>query len=161
MVKAADRAEHGGRALVGRDNGIRVWVALAAFAAALVIALAVYGGVRALTVLGAMQSDVQRMSVRMDALDQMNRKLDGLATMSRHVSSLNGQLQTMIGQIESMNRQLGLTNGKLAGVDGDMRGMSGTLQTMAQRLAAIDAMRADIHQLVHKVNGSFLFRGVK
>lgn len=160
MVTAAERRGRDERAGAGREN-VRLWIAIAAFAAAVLIALAVYGGVRALTVLGAMQSDVQRMSVRMSALDQMDRKLDGLAAMSRRVNSLNGQLDTMIGQVQSTNRQLARTNGTLAGVDGDMRGMSGTLQTMAQRLAAIDAMRADIHQMVHKIDGSFLFRGVK
>ncbi|MBV9646991.1 MAG: hypothetical protein JO043_05985 [Candidatus Eremiobacteraeota bacterium] len=54
-----------------------------------------------------------------------------------------------------------MTNGKLDNTNASVANLSRPLREMDQRLKSLDVMRSDIHAMVNKISGSFLFRGVK
>jgi hypothetical protein len=151
------------RALAHADvdqPGAWPWV-LAALLAAGIVAFAIFGAVRAIGDLETMQADVHRMNDRLGALDAMNRKLGQLNTMSHNLDSMRRRLDLTIGQLRQTNGLLVSTNVKLDVANGSMKDMVGTMLVMNRHLQSVDAMRADIHEMAHKLSGSFLFRGVK
>jgi hypothetical protein len=60
-----------------------------------------------------------------------------------------------------MDARLDVTSADLTGTGPAIRRVAQTTSAMAADLRSLDAMRADIHEMSHKLDGSFLFRGVK
>jgi ABC-type transporter Mla subunit MlaD len=158
---------HGGHA--SHEHG-RTWVWYAA--AGLLLAGVIFVVADLLISLHVMTTELGSVSQHISALDAMNRKLDGIAAMQQRLDSVdahltgmqrtlvqtnvkldttNGHLVTAIGQLSSTQSKLGDMDGQLKGMSGEMRGVGSSLT----------AMRGDIHTMVHKIDGSFLFRGVK
>jgi hypothetical protein len=113
------------------------------------------GAMRAVDSLESMQADIHTMD-------------DRLATLDNSLNGLHGQLGMTTGQLLDTNATLRLTNRKLALADREFDAtttsigrMSGTMLAMEGELKSIAAMRGDIHTAVHKISGSFLFKGVK
>lgn len=119
-----------------------------AVAGALIVALAIAAAT--LDIIAHLQLMTDQLGVvgaRLDALDAMSRKLDRLAPVQQRLAHMDGGL-TM------MERSLRTTNGKLDQMrvlTADMKQLDGEFRSM----------RGDIHIMAHKIDGSFLFRGVK
>jgi hypothetical protein len=137
------------------------WRSLAGLAALAFLALLLTTGSRALGDLEAMQADLHHLNGQLATLDDMNRKLDRLATVSTGLSALRGELEGTRSQLRETNRLLVHANAKLDGTSASVASMSGSLRIMERDLGSLNAMRSDIHTMVHKIGGSFLFRGVK
>jgi hypothetical protein len=152
-----------------RAEPSKVWVPYASLALALVIGVSItIGAMHALQALDSMQADVHHMDTRLATLDSMDRKLDGLAGMSGTLNGLHGefdlttrQLLIANAELRVANRKLDTTNGKLGLTTASIGRMSGSLSKMQGDLSSLGEMRADIHTMVHKISGSFLFKGVK
>jgi hypothetical protein len=136
----------------------------AALGAALAILVAVTL-VRFLTGVGA---DLHSVSQRMDALPEMNRKLDRLEGVASSLGSVRAELHGAVALLTATNRtldatnlKLDATNGKLDATNRSIGAMAHSLERMQSQLAKLDGMRTDIHTMTHKVSGSFLFRAVK
>jgi methyl-accepting chemotaxis protein len=138
----------------------RAW-ALAALLAAATVVLCIFGAVRAIGDLETMQADIHHMNDRLAVLEAMNGKLGQLNTMSNNLDSMRQRLDLTIGQLRQANDLLVTTNGKLDVANGSMKTMVGTMRGMSRQLQSVADMRADIHDMDHKLSGSFLFRGVK
>ncbi len=116
--------------------------------------LAIAATLRALHDLETMDVEVQRMDGRLGSLDEMDKKLGRLDEMA-------GNLRSMRAQLREANALLVRADEKLDGATGSIRSMVTTMRQADRHLAAVDGMRADIHEMSHKLAGSFLFRGVK
>jgi hypothetical protein len=131
-------------------------VLAAAFVA--VVAVSAQIGLR---YLAAATDDLRRMDARLSTLDTMNHKLDRLASVEAGLGAMRGQLGTTVGLLRRTNTLLDETRTDLKGTGPAIRQVARTTSAMAASLRSVDAMRADIHEMSHKLDGSFLFRGVK
>jgi len=150
------------------------WVLAAAVAASIAV-LAALAAARVIGDLESMQADVHRMSDRLGVLDSVNEKLGKLETVSSEVGSMQREVDLALaglrranGLLATANGQLGTANGALARAssdvevaNGSMKSLIATTRGMNRQLKAVGSMSADIHEMAHKLDGSFLFRGVK
>jgi hypothetical protein len=105
----------------------------------------------ALARLDAMSNTLTQVSANLQTLQGMNRKLDTLSEMSVTLRKMNGKLL-------ATNQALTVANAQLS----SMRRDSGKAGVSLDRMNnVLNAMRADIHVMSHKITGSFLFRSVK
>jgi hypothetical protein len=77
----------------------------------------------------------------------MSRKLDRLTTIAQHLDHMDRGLTQMNGTLAAANGKLD----RMRELETGMTRLDGDLRTM----------RRDIHTMAHKIDGSFLFRGVK
>ena len=140
-------------------------------AAVLAVSIATIGTIEAFRLIGdleSMQADVHRMSERLGVLDSVNQKLGKLDTLSAELSSMRGELNLTLTQLRRANGLLAAANGQLVTADGQldvangsMKSLIATTRGMNDQLRSVAAMSADIHEVAHKIDDSFLFRGVK
>jgi uncharacterized protein HemX len=97
--------------------------------------------------LRGMAGDLQAVDLRLSTLESMNRKLDRLGTVTATLKTMQQQLAETNGSLGRTNRLLHATNGSITRMQTDIRTLS--------------SIRGDIHEMVHKISGSFLFRNVK
>ena len=152
-----------------REHG-KTWLWSAA--AALLLAGAVLVVADVLRSLHLMTDQLGTVSQHLSSLDSMDRKLDGLGAMQKRLDTVDahlGALQTTLdranAKLDAANRRLDTAIGKLSSTDrtlGDMdRQFKGTSVQMRSVARSLVAMRGDVHTVAHKVDGSFLFRGVR
>jgi hypothetical protein len=134
---------------------------IAVFLAAVFVAIVAISATVGLRYLAATAADVHRMDDRLATLDTMNRKLDRLANVEGGLGAMRGQLGTTVALLRRTNALLDTTSSNLTGAGPAIRRVAQTTSAMAADLRSLDGMRADIHQMSHKLEGSFLFRGVK
>jgi hypothetical protein len=119
-----------------------------------VVCLMVYGGLRAIRDLEGMRADVHRVSVELGAVDSMDRKLGRLDTVITILRRADSQLV-------ATNAKLDHANARLDHADGAIGGMTLAVQQMDAQAKTLGPVRRDIAAMAHKIDGSFLFRGVK
>ena len=122
-------------------------VTTASLAGIVIAAGVVAATLMVLSYLHTMTAQLGMVSQRLDTLETMSRKLDGLTTMQRRLDHLDLGLTAMQGSLLQTNSKLG----QRKALTGDMKTLDGDLRSM----------RGDIHVMAHKLDGSFLFRGVK
>ena len=132
----------------------------AAILALLVLGLAVLG-LYAVHELQGMAGNLQQVSVRLGTLESMNHKLDRLETVSASLARMQTQLRATNGSLGETNQLLRITNAKLDVTNRATLEMSEALKRTESDIRALGTIRGDIHQMAHKIAGSFLFKGVK
>jgi methyl-accepting chemotaxis protein len=147
------------------------WTLAWVLAAALAVGIAAIGTialVRVISDVESMQADVHRMSDRLGVLDSVNQKLGKLDTMSTELGSMRGELDLALVQLRRANvllstakGQLGTANGQLDVANRSMKSLLATASGMNRQLRSVGALSADVHEVAHKIDDSFLFRGVK
>jgi DNA repair ATPase RecN len=113
--------------------------------------LTVYLGSRAVSALGAIRADIERISERLETIETMNRRM-GVAVR---------QLERANAQLIATDRALDRTNGKLDMTDATLSHITAELGTMAGEMRSLVMMRSDIEIVTRKIGNSFLFRGVR
>lgn len=105
-----------------------------------VIAAAIY----ILVQLQIMIGDLKRVDSRLQTLSVMSRQFEDT---NRSLTLTNALLAETNAKIDATNKKLNATNDSLRGTHADLKALAG--------------IRGDIHEMAHKLSGSFLFRGVK
>ena len=160
----------------GREHRL---VAAGAVLATVVAIAAVWAAFDAVVHLHMMTDQLGTVGQRLTALDSMDRKLGRLATMQRRLEAVDGRLVRVGTTLDRTNAKLDQTNAKLDqtnarldaalarlhGTQTSLARMDGRLGSVSTQMQRVDAdlrsMRGDIHVMAHKIDGSFLFRGVK
>ena len=104
--------------------------------------------------LHTMTDELGTVSQRLDTLDAMSQKLDTMSQKLDRLGPMQQRLDHMDSSLSALGSSLGQMNGKLDQMrvlTAQMKMLNGDLQDM----------RGDIHLMAHKIDGSFLFRGVK
>lgn len=126
-------------------------------AAAVVIVLVVGFAVLsafAVRELVSMAGNLQMVSTRLGTLEAMNQKLGDMDQKLDRLQTVAGGLATMRTELNETNAQLGATNRSTDA-------MRGSLTRMESDIRTLSSIRGDIHLMVHKIAGSFLFKSVK
>lgn len=87
-----------------------------------------------------------------------------LQTMIADIKRVDARLQTLSvvsRQLEETNRSLRLTNLLLAETNAKLDATNSKLNRTNADIKTLTTIRSDIHEMAHKLSGSFLFRGVK
>lgn len=98
----------------------------------------------ALIQLQIMVGDIERLDARLQTLSVMSRQFD---ETNRSLRLTNNLLAETNAKLEATNNKLNSTNASLRQTRSDIK--------------ALSSIRGDIHEMAHKLSGSFLFRGVK
>lgn len=126
-------------------------------AAAVVIVLVVGFAVLsafAVRELVSMAGNLQMVSTRLGTLEAVNQKLGDMDQKLDRLQTVAGGLATMRTELNETNAQLGATNRSTDA-------MRGSLTRMESDIRTLSSIRGDIHLMVHKIAGSFLFKSVK